>query len=159
MVKEYVALMDDKLKLNWLFEAVLDHKAAEVKSRNKPVEVDERPVIKKENTPGTSSKPKFKRPYQNDDGIWLVSFVVDNEEIIEEVEDAGDIKQAAEAAWEQWNYGKSLPRKAPEPLITKDGEYWRSHINVNGKRICAVWTKSKMESRNGSLSMYRKFLR
>lgn len=164
MVKQYMELMDDRLKLNWLFEAVMERKAAEVKAKQEPEEKAEinTTVPASENDKAIDLddlKPKFKPPHKNDDGSWLVSFTIDDEEILEEVASAENMMTAGQYAWEQWKLGKSLPRNAPAPVITKDGDMWYSRININGQKICEAWTGSKIASKNTTLNMYKKMLR
>lgn len=170
MVKQYMDLMEDRLKLNWLFEAVMERKASEVKAK-KEIEDQER-ITTELSAPNVEDKiendaaidlddlkPKFKPPHQRDDGSWLVSFTINDEDIIEEVTSADNMMLAGQYAWSQWKLGKSLPRKAPIPTVTKDGAMWYSRINIDGQTICEAWTGSKTASRDSSLAMYKKMLR
>ncbi|MCL9783629.1 telomere resolvase, partial [Vibrio sp. S4M6] len=158
MVKEYMAIMEDALKLDWSIDAILENKAAQVKanqtktSTTKPEKKTER---KLESTEVEALKPKFKPPHQKADGSWDVSFTVNNIEYAETIDKAGDMKEAGKKAWEIWLFKQSLPETPPKPIVTKEKDMWYSRIVLKGQAMCEAWTTSKTASRDASIRMYK----
>lgn len=160
MVKQYLEVVDDALKIDWSLDAILDNKE---KQAEQPKSIPELVPIEKEakeNKPEPEPEetaeqpPKFKG-HKNEDGTWLVDITIGNETHQIETGKADNMMAAFKLAWELLEMKIAMPDTPPEPTVTKDNGMWYSRIIINRQAICEVWTPSKKASRDASLVMYK----
>jgi hypothetical protein len=155
MVKEYLEIVEDAIKVDWSIDAILDSKStvntAEVK-KAKPAKPE---VEAEEPKQAPVAKPKFKVPYQDEGGNLIVEFSLGDDSYIEKVADATNRMQAYQQAWDQYQAKAHLPKEPPEPIVTKQNGTWYSRIIIKGQVLCETWTGSKKASRESSLRMYK----
>ncbi|OCH31298.1 hypothetical protein A6E13_01845 [Aliivibrio fischeri] len=165
MVKEYLSVMEDALKLDWSIDAILEHKAETVKTNtSKPKQkvdsekeagIKENKVVPKEKEVVATPKVHFKSAKQNEDDTWSVVFVIDGDVHVEEVEDAEHIRDAGEQAWAAWEFGRSLPETMPKVLVAKQtGGMWHARIMINGHAAFEAITPSKASAKQSVITQY-----
>ncbi|MCY9805509.1 protelomerase family protein [Vibrio scophthalmi] len=162
MVKDYLALMEDALKLDWSIDAIMDSKSdrtekATEEAKAETTTADNTPEEVVENKPKdeTVLKPKMKG-HKEDDGTWLVDVTIEEESWqISVGKEPKNVMEAFRLAWNEFEHRKALPEKPPAPLVTKDGGMWYSRIMIKGQAICEVWTPSKKASKDSTLALYR----
>lgn len=159
MVKQYLEVVEDALKIDHSLDAIMERKAKE-HSKPKAEEKPEKEAKPKVEQPADKSsepvlKPKMKG-HKEDDGTWLVDVTIEDDSWqISVGKEPKNVMEAFRLAWNEFEYRKALPEKPPAPLVTKDGGMWYSRIMIKGQAICEVWTPSKKASKDSTLALYR----
>lgn len=159
MVKQYLEVVEDALKIDHSLDAIMERKAEEYskpKAEDKPAE-KARPEPEMEKSTEQSSEPvqpKFKA-HKNDDGTWLVDVTIgDEHKQVNDVE-AANMMDAFKKAWQHIELIKSLPETPPEPVLKKEGGMWRSYILINNNVSCECWNPRKQDAKAASIAMYK----
>ncbi|MDC5718301.1 protelomerase family protein [Vibrio europaeus] len=159
MVKQYLEVVENALKIDHSLDAIMERKAEEhskPKAEEKP-EKEAKPKVEQpvDKNSETVLKPKMKG-HKEDDGTWLVDVTIEDESWqISVGKEPKNVMEAFRLAWNEFEYRKALPEKPPAPLVTKDGGMWYSRIMIKGQAICEVWTPSKKASKDSTLALYR----
>ncbi|KJQ87461.1 protelomerase family protein [Vibrio sp. S512-13] len=159
MVKQYLEVVEDALKIDHSLDAIMERKAEEYskpKAEDKPAE-KARPEPEMEKSTEQSSEPvqpKFKA-HKNDDGTWLVDVTIgDEHKQVNDVE-AANMMEAFKKAWQHIELIKNLPETPPEPVLKKEGDMWRSYILINNNVSCECWNPRKQDAKAASIAMYK----
>lgn len=159
MVKQYLEVVEDALKIDHSLDAIMERKAEEYskpKSEDKPAE-KARPEPEMEKSTEQSSEPvqpKFKA-HKNDDGTWLVDVTIgDEHKQVNDVE-AANMMEAFKKAWQHIELIKNLPETPPEPVLKKEGDMWRSYVLINNNVSCECWNPRKQDAKAASIAMYK----
>ena len=159
MVKQYLEVVEDALKVDHSLDAIMERKAEE-HSKTKTEENPEEKVHPKMEQPVDKGsepvlKPKMKG-HKEDDGTWLVDVTIEEENWqISVGKEPENVMEACRLAWNEFEFRRALPESPPAPLVTKDAGMWYSRIVIKGQAICEVWTPSKKASKDSSLSLYQ----
>ncbi|MGR3238550.1 protelomerase family protein [Vibrio vulnificus] len=161
MVKQYLEVVEDALKIDHSLDAIMERKAEEhskPKTEEKPAEkakaeseVEVEHPTKKNSEP---VQPKFKA-YKNDNGTWLVDITIGDEHTQVNDIEAANMMEASKNAWQQLQLIKSLPETPPEPVLKKEGDMWRSYILINNNVSCECWNPRKQDAKAASVAMYK----
>lgn len=159
MVKQYLEVVEDALKIDHSLDAIMERKAEE-HSKPKAEEKPEKEAKPKVEQPADKSsepvlKPKMKG-HKEDDGTWLVDVTIEDDSWqISVGKEPKNVMEAFRLAWNEFEFRRALPEKPPTPLVTKDAGMWYSRIMIKGQPICEVWTPSKKASKDSTLALYR----
>lgn len=106
-----------------------------------------------------SHKVHFKSAKKHDDDTWSVTFIINDAEHIEVVDEALNIRDAGEQAWAAWEFGRTLPEIMPLPLVAKQsaqsGGQWHARIVINGQVAFEAITPSKLSAKQSVEAQYR----
>jgi acyl carrier protein phosphodiesterase len=159
MVKQYLEVVEDALKIDHSLDAIMERKAEE-HSKPKAEDKPEKEAKSKVEQPADKSsepvlKPKMKG-HKEDDGTWLVDVTIEDDSWqISVGKEPKNVMEAFRLAWNEFEFRRALPEKPPAPLVTKDAGMWYSRIMIKGQAICEVWTPSKKASKDSTLALYR----
>lgn len=104
---------------------------------------EEKPAAKQPKAK-SKHKPVFSAPKQQEDGTWLVHFVLDDVEHEVEVLQASNMREAGELGWQQWQEQQAnKPRKMPKPVTRKNGSWWIASIIYKGNILAEEMCQGK----------------
>lgn len=159
MVKQYLEVVEDALKIDHSLDAIMERKSEEYskpKAEEKPAEkASSEPEMEKSTEQSSEPvQPKFKA-HKNDDGTWLVDVTIgDEHKQVNDVE-AANMMEAFKKAWQHIELIKNLPETPPEPVLKKEGGMWRSYILINNNVSCECWNPRKQDAKAASIAMYK----
>ncbi|MDW1616787.1 protelomerase family protein [Vibrio sp. Vb2853] len=159
MVKQYLEVVEDALKIDHSLDAIMERKAEEYskpKAEEKPAEKarPEPEMAKSTEQSSEPVQPKFKA-HKNDDGTWLVDVTIgDEHKQVNDVE-AANMMDAFKKSWQHIELIKKLPETPPEPVLKKEGGMWRSYILINNNVSCECWNPRKQDAKAASIAMYK----
>lgn len=142
MVKQYLEVVSDALKVDWSLDAILEGKAKQAEKHAEPKATKEKPKPTKEAEPETAEKPakpkevksedkpKFSPPKRLDNGYWLVDMNYRGLDFDFTVA-ADNAMLAMHAAWKEYEFCSSLPKKPMISTMKKDG-WWIAQIKHRG---------------------------
>lgn len=108
-----------------------------------------------ESSSAVSDKPKFAAPKRLDNGFWLVDMTYKGISFDFTVE-ASNAMQAMQAAWHEYEFCASLPKKPFINTIQKDG-WWLAQIKHKGQVVVEhMGPGKKSEYMNAALMDYSK---
>ncbi|HBB9946500.1 TPA: hypothetical protein JG860_004320 [Vibrio parahaemolyticus] len=142
MVKQYLEVVSDALKVDWSLDAILEGKAKQVEEQTEPKptkketkptkeaeqEIHDEPTETKEVK--SEDKPKFSPPKRLDNGYWLVNMNYRGMDFDFTVS-ADNPMLAMHAAWAEYEFCSSLPKKPMINTMKKDG-WWIAQIKHRG---------------------------
>lgn len=154
MVKQYLEVVEDALKIDHSLDAIMERKAEVAKAKtvekHKEVTRPEPEKIKEE----APVQPKFKA-LKVEDGTWLVDVNIGDKHKQFDGIEAANMMEAIKKAWQQLELINGLPETPPEPVLKKEGGMWRSYILINNNVSCECWNPRKQDARDASIAMYK----